>query len=57
MSLNAAAPPYVTGGTLEPDFKPPAFWYRRLAAIRAFNETLPKAERVHVHGIDLNEEH
>lgn len=48
---------YVTGGTLEPGFEPPAFWYQRLAAIRAYNETLPKGERVHVRGIDVNEEH
>lgn len=48
---------YVTGGVLEPDFEPPAFWRRRLEAVRAFNATLPAGERVHVHGIDVNEQH
>lgn len=47
---------YLTGGTLDPDYVPPPFWYRRLEAIRAFNATLPPGERVHVHGIDVNEQ-
>jgi hypothetical protein len=48
---------YVQDGGLAPDWwEPPPFWERRLAPIRAFNETLPPAERIHVRGIDVNED-
>ncbi len=49
---------YLTGGALEPTFiSAPAFWRRRLDAIRAFNDTLPTRERERVRGIDVNEQH
>ena len=47
---------YVQGGPLVPEWEAPPFYERRLAAIRAFNETLAPDERIHVGGIDANEE-
>ena len=47
---------YVQGGPLVPEWEAPPFYERRLAAIRALNETLPPDERIHVRGIDANEE-
>ncbi|MDH3293105.1 MAG: hypothetical protein OER95_02155 [Acidimicrobiia bacterium] len=47
---------YVQGGPLAPEWDPPPFYERRLSAIRAFNENLEPGERVHVRGIDANEE-
>lgn len=48
---------YVTGGQLEPGWRPPVFYERRLAVIREFNLTLSPGERIHVRAIDVNEEH
>lgn len=45
---------YVLGGALEPDWVPPPYFQRRFAAIRAFNDTLPPGERIHVRSIDVN---
>jgi hypothetical protein len=46
---------YVGGGQLEPDWEPPvSLGQVMFAAIREFNETLPAAERVQVHAIDVN---
>ena len=47
---------YVQGGLLVPEWEAPPFYERRLAPIRAFNETLAPDERIHVRGIDANEE-
>ena len=47
---------YVQGGPLFPEWEAPPFYERRLSAIRAFNETLAPSERLHVRGIDANEE-
>lgn len=47
---------YVQGGSLVPEWEAPPFYERRLAAIRAFNETLAPDERIQVQGIDANEE-
>jgi hypothetical protein len=47
---------YVQGGLLAPQWEPPPFYERQLSAIRAFNETLAPDERIHVRGIDANEE-
>ncbi len=48
---------YVQGGGLAPDWwQPPPFWERRLSAIRTLNETLPQEDRIHVYGIDVNED-
>jgi hypothetical protein len=47
---------YVRGGPLVPEWEAPPFYERRLAAIRALNETLPSDERIHVRAIDANEE-
>lgn len=47
---------YVQGGSLAPEWEAPPFYERRLSAIRAFNETLAPTERIHVRGIDANEE-
>jgi hypothetical protein len=48
---------YVQGGGLAPDWwEPPPFWERRLSAVRALNETLPPEQRIHVRGIDVNED-
>jgi hypothetical protein len=47
---------YVQGGPLVPEWEAPPFYERRLSAIRAFNETLAPDERIHVRGIDANEE-
>lgn len=47
---------YVQGGQLVPEWVPPRFYERKMSAIRAYNETLPPDERIHVHGIDVNEE-
>lgn len=47
---------YVQGGLLAPEWEPPPFYERRLSAIRAVNETLAPDERIHVWGIDVNED-
>lgn len=47
---------YVRGGIVAPDWEPPPFYERRLAAIRDLNATLPSGEEIHVRGIDANEE-
>lgn len=47
---------YVRGGSFAPEWEPPPFYERQLSAIRAFNETLAPDERIHVRGIDVNEE-
>lgn len=46
---------YVNGGRLEPSWVPPlTLGAPMFAAIRDFNDTLPEAERIHVHAIDVN---
>jgi hypothetical protein len=47
---------YVQGGLFASEWEPPPFYERKLSAIRAFNETLAPDERIHVRGIDANEE-
>ncbi len=47
---------YVQGSPLAPEWEVPPFYQRRLSAIRILNEALPPGDRVHVHGIDANEE-
>jgi len=47
---------YVQGGLFAPEWEPPPFYEWRLSAIRAFNENLAPDERIHVRGIDVNEE-
>ena len=47
---------YVQGSPLMPAWEAPPFYERRLSAIRALNETLSPEDRIHVHGIDANEE-
>jgi len=47
---------YVQGSPLAPEWEVPPFYERRLSAIRMLNETLPRGDRVHVRGIDANEE-
>ena len=48
---------YVMGGLLLPDYVPPTFWRVRLDPVRELNQTLPPEERIHVYGIDVNEDH
>jgi hypothetical protein len=47
---------YVQGGILVPEWEPPAFWEPRLTPIRTLNAGLSSDERIHVRGIDANEE-
>lgn len=47
---------YIQGGPFVPEWEPPPFYERKLSAIRSFNEALAPDERVHVRGIDANEE-
>ena len=47
---------YVQGGVFVPGWEPPPFYERKLSAIRTYNGTLAPDERIHVRGIDVNEE-
>lgn len=47
---------YVTGGTVLPDFEPPPFRLMRLDAFARSTTRFRPRRRVHVHGIDVNEE-
>ena len=47
---------YVQGGVFVPGWEPPPFYERQLSAIRSYNETLAPDQRIHVGGIDVNEE-
>ncbi len=47
---------WVTGGEIVPDAAMPPNWIRKLSALRAFNDSLPPAQRVHVRAIDANED-
>jgi hypothetical protein len=47
---------YVQGGLLAPDWQPSAFWESRLSGIAAVNHSLSPDERIHVRGIDANEQ-
>ena len=47
---------YVQGGVFVAGWEPPPFYERRFSAIRSYNETLAPDERIHIRGIDVNEE-
>ena len=47
---------WVTGGDIVPSAPLPPNWTRKLEALRAFNDSLPPTERVHVRAIDANED-
>lgn len=47
---------YVQGGVFVAGWQPPPFYERQLSAIRSYNETLAPDERIHIRGIDVNEE-
>lgn len=46
---------YVGAGEFDPGWDPPPNWVRKFSGIRAFNESLPIEDRIHVRAIDANE--